>query len=476
MKFTGLRRKETTGAWAAPAVLLVTYVVALALLVVSALVDYRIARELQESGRTVSRTIEAMEKLRQIGNTFYIAEASQRGYVLTGKDAYLEPYREMHGLIDTRLDETKRLVSDTASQGARVTTLRSLAERRFAQMDRTLEAYRSDGLPGALDVVNRDEGLQTMMQARATIQAMLAEETTLLAERRAAGAEAAAGGRVQSLLASVVVALALSVFYLLTRRYLRQRDLALDEVKSSNAELERRVAERTIELSNLSRHLLHIREDEKKSIARELHDEFGSFLTAINMDVSRMRDKISATNPEQAARFDRTLGLLNQAIAMKRRLISDLRPSILDNLGLGAALEQYIDEWSRYTGISATFDYSGDIDSEEDGCLIAIFRVFQEALTNVVKHSGATEVHTHVRRVGAAIEFEIADNGSGLSDSARVKPDAHGLLGIRERVLAYQGRLEFSQSLEGGTVIRASLPCKAVRDDRALAVETAAHA
>ncbi len=449
--------RTSAGAWAAPAVLLVTYVVALGLLAVSAFVDYRIARDLQENGQTISRTVEAMEKLRQVSNTFFIAESSQRGYLLTGKDDYLEPYREMHGLIDARFDEAGRLVSDTPNQRKNLIALRSLAAQRFSQMDRALDEPRTGSLPIAASL---DEGRETMGRVRTTIRTMLAEEANILAAQRASGAEAAASDRSKALLASVVAALALTAFYVLTRRFLRQRDSALEAVRSSNAELEERVAARTVELSNLSRHLLSIREDEKKSIARELHDEFGSYLTAINMDVSRMRDKISTTDPEQAIRFDRTLGLLNQAIDMKRRLISDLRPSILDNLGLGAALEQYIEQWSRTAGIAATFDHSGDFESEDGGCLIAIFRVFQEALDNVAKHSRATEVHMHVRRVGDSIELEIADNGIGLTDIARSRPDAHGLLGIRERVLAYRGRLQFLRAPAGGTVIRASLPCK----------------
>ena len=286
--------------------------------------------------------------------------------------------------------------------------------------------------------------------------------------------EAAFSGRVESLFANVIVAAVLSLFYLLTLRFRRQRDVALDAVKASNDELEQRVSERTIELSNLSRHLLSIREDEKKSIARELHDEFGSFLTAINMDVSRLRDKISVTHPEQAAKFDRTLGLLNQTIDIKRRLISTLRPSILDNLGLGAALEQHIDEWSRDTGIAATFDHGGEFDGAEEGCLIAIFRVFQEALNNVAKHSDATAVATYLRRVGDSTEFEIADNGIGMSEAARNKPGAHGLLVIRERMLAYGGRIEMRPAPAGGTVMHASLPLQAPARDQALVVETAA--
>ena len=192
------------------------------------------------------------------------------------------------------------------------------------------------------------------------------------------------------------------------------------------------------------------------------------------MDVSRMRDKLGDSNPEQAARLDRTLKLLSEAITVKRRLMSDLRPSILDNLGLGAALEQYIDEWSGRSGIVATFDYSGTFDDLEESCPIAIFRVFQEALNNIAVHSRATAIHAHARRVGDGVDIEISDNGIGLMEEAKRKPDAHGLVGIRERVLAYRGHLEILRGPAGGTVIRATFPSN-MKDpsDPAIAVTTA---
>ena len=474
MKSNNPRQQRTVGNRGAHAVLFVAFIIALGLVAVSAVIDYRIRHQLEESGIAVSRTFEAMDKLRQTGNAFFIAESSLRGYVITGKDAYLAPYREMHRLTGVRLDEASRLVSDVPQQREHLNTLRGLATRQFSEMDHIIDAYRSAGRADAVAIVDADEGAGTMVRLRQTIQAMLDGEAKLLAERRAAGSEAAFDGSIRSLLTSAFVAMALSAFYLLTLRSLRHRDIALEAVESSNAELEQRVAERTAELSALSRHLLNIREDEKKSIARELHDGFGSYLTAINMDVSRMRDKIADTNPEQTVRLDRTLNLLNQAIDMKRRLISDLRPSMLDNLGLGAALEQYIDEWSRYTGIAATFDHRGEFDTEEEGCLIAIFRVFQEALNNVAKHSGATAVHAHVRRAGDSIDLEIADNGIGMTEAVRSKPGTHGLLGIRERVLAYRGRLEFSRAPAGGTVICAWLPCKPARQSEATDADTKA--
>ena len=446
-------------AWEAPVVLFTAYALGMALLAASAFVDFRNALGLEAAGAKVSRTLVAMEKLRQIGNTFFIAETSQRGYIITGNPAYLAPYRDMQQRIRVRMAELGEIVADTDVQRAAVERMRALATTKFGEMEKALDAYRSNGLAGAIAAVSRDDAVNSMGSVRELLRAMLDEESRILGEQRLAAAAAYSNGLTRTLVSTGIVALALTAFYLLIRRVLRQRDAALKIVEASNAELEKRVIDRTADLSHLSRHLLNMREEEKKSIARELHDDFGSYLTAINMDVSRARDKIAATNPEQAAKLERTLNLLGSAIDLKRQLISDLRPSMLDNLGLGAALEQYIDEWSRRTGIAATFDHEGELDSSDDGCPIAIFRVFQEALTNVARHSQATRVAAHAYRVGDTIEFEIADDGVGISDADRAKPGSHGLLGIRERVLAYGGSIEMLTPASGGTLLRGRMPC-----------------
>ncbi|MEO8937303.1 MAG: CHASE3 domain-containing protein [Burkholderiaceae bacterium] len=438
--------------------LLIAYAVAMLLLGGSAIIDYRNARDLEVSGSNVSTTLEAMEKLRQIGNTFFIAESSQRGYILTGSALYLASYRDMQQRVPERLAEVGELVSNTAAQQASVGKLRVLATQKFDEMNRTLDVLATQGREAAMDIFSKDDAIHSMTSVRELIRVMLVEETRLLTERRGMAARAYSGSQWRALIATCMVALALTAFYLLMRRFLRQRDAALAVVEASNAELEKRVVDRTADLANLSRHLLNVREHEKKIIARDLHDEFGSYLTAINMDVSRARDKIAATNPEQAAKLERTLTLLGSAIEMKRQLISDLRPSMLDNLGLGAALEQYIDEWSRRTGIAATFDHSGTFDTSDEGAPIAIFRVFQEALINVAKHADATRVAAYAYRVGDAIEFEIADDGVGLSEPERFKSGTHGLLGTRERVHAFRGHVEFLRGANGGTIVRGSIP------------------
>jgi signal transduction histidine kinase len=451
--------RKGSGSWSAPLVLLTAYLAAMGLLALSSVIDFRNAREVEQSSANVSRTIEAMEKIRTIGNTLYVAESSQRGFLLTGNATYLEPYEASRQRLAGRLTDVERLVSDSAGQRASVEQLKELSERRFAEMQRALDAYRDGGPAGAVALIAPADGAQTTGAIRGVIGTILAEEERLLSDRRSVAATVYTAALIRASVATVVVGLALTLFYFLMVRYLRQRDDAVRNAEASNAVLEQRVVDRTADLSQLARHLLDVREHEKKSIARNLHDDFGSYLTAINMDVSRARDKIAPTNPEQAAKLDRTLGLLKSAIELKRDLISELRPSMLDNLGLGPALEQYIEEWSRRANVKATFDFEGDLTSDDEGCPIAIFRVFQEALSNVVKHARATRVAAHAYRTGDDIEFEIADDGIGINDADRTKAGTHGLLGIRERVLAYAARLEIRNGEKGGTILRGSMPC-----------------
>ena len=466
MNPSAMSGRKLMGAWEAPIVLFAGYAIAIALLVASSFIDFRNARDLERSSLSVSRTLEVMEKVRQIGNTLFIAESAQRGFILTGNAEYLQTYQDMQERIPTRLAEIGTLV-DSPVQHSAVDKMRVLAKARFDEMGQTIDTYRSGGQTAAITLMGRSDAIGSMATIRELIRVMLDEESRLLGERRTIASAAYSDGLGRALISTIVVGLALTAFYLLMHRFLRQRDAALRVAEASNAELEQRVVARTADLSHLSRHLLNVREHEKKIIARDLHDEFGSYLTAINMDVSRTRDKIADSNPEQAAKLERTLGLLGSAIEMKRQLISDLRPSILDNLGLGAALEQYIDEWSRRTGISATFDHEGELVSNDEGCPIAIFRVFQEALNNIAKHSGATRVAAHVYRVRDEMEFEVADNGVGISDADRAKPGVHGLLGIRERVLAYGGHFEFLKGHDGsGTILRGRMPCLLTADDR----------
>ena len=443
-----------------PIAVFVAFAVALAMLLANGIIADHNIRASAESALRVAHTLQVMEKIRQVSNLLLMAESSMRGYVITGKDLYLAPYRRGREDGFKRIDELKGLVADNDEQLVQVGAMRALANVKFDQIDRVLAAYRDAGHDAAVEAVSTDEGQRAMDQIRAVYTDMLRTEARLLGARRGQSENTIVSAETSLLLSSVAIALALCIFYILVHRYLRQRDVALGELQASNRQLEQRVAQRTAELQDLSQYLFSVREDEKKKMARELHDEFGSYLTAINMDVSRIRDKIAGSHPEHAAKLERTIGLIGQTIEMKRRIITDLRPSLLDNLGLAAALEQYIEDWTQHTGIAVHFSSEGDLEEAEDGCPIAVYRVFQEALTNVAKHSRATGVTASLRRVGDNLMLEIADDGVGIDDATRSKPGSHGLIGMRERVHAFRGTVEVLRGQERGTIVRASVPCR----------------
>ena len=237
----------------------------------SGFVDFRNARELEASSVSVSHTLEAMEKLRQTGNTLFIAESAQRGYIITRNAAYLQTYQDMQQRIPVRLAEIGSLVDDSPVQRAAVEKMRTLVNAKFDEMGQTIDAYRSGGQSAAITTVTASDAIGSMAAIREVIRVMLAEESRLLGDRRAVAAAAYSDGLKRALISTIVVGLALTAFYLLMHRFLRQRDAALRVAEASNAELEQRVAARTADLSHLSRHLLNVREHEKKIIARDLH-------------------------------------------------------------------------------------------------------------------------------------------------------------------------------------------------------------
>ena len=443
-----------------PVAVFVAFAVSLSMLTANGLLANRNIKMLTESGGSVTHTLEVMEKISKVSNLVLMAESSMRGYVITGKESYLTPYQRGRDDAMRRIAELTELVSKRPEQTVRAGALRVLADTRFEAIDRVVARYREAGRDAATAEINTDEGQRLMDKMRDVYDQMLQSEARLLEEKRGSSASAFLSAEVTLLLSTLAVALALCTFYILVHRYLKQRDTALADLKALNRHLEARVRERTAELQDLSQHLFTVREDEKKNVARELHDALGSYLTAINMDVSRVRDKLAASHPEHAAKLERTIGLIGETIDTKRRIVAGLRPSLLDNLGLAAALEQYIEDWTQHTGIAVHFATEGDLEEAEDGCSIAIFRVFQEALNNVAKHSQAKSVTAFVKRVGENIELELADDGIGIADAARAKAGSHGLVGIRERVLALRGTVQILRGKNNGTVVRATMPRK----------------
>jgi PAS domain S-box-containing protein len=200
-----------------------------------------------------------------------------------------------------------------------------------------------------------------------------------------------------------------------------------------------------------------IRESEKTRIARELHDELAQSLTAIKMDATWIREAMPRDADAVRAKLDDMLGLLDTTVAATRRIASDLRPLLLDDLGLVPAIQWLTHNFSQRHGVPCRLSLDDDVELAEPYAT-AVFRIVQESLVNVAKHAGASRVEVRIERTEAAVVLEVADDGAGFAADAPRKPSSLGLMGLRERARLLQGRVDIDTAPGRGTRIRVSIP------------------
>jgi len=223
---------------------------------------------------------------------------------------------------------------------------------------------------------------------------------------------------------------------------------------------QQRLEESEARLRELAAFLQTVREEERTRIARELHDELGQALTALRLDLGWLRGKSAPLGSQAAERVAAALGVVEQTIVSLRRISEDLRPAMLDSLGLAAALENHVAQFVQRTGIACDLRMNRE-EFEVDGTLsTAVFRIVQEALTNVARHAGAARVAVCIDQSDddeeSGIRLVVEDDGHGFDVANRTK--RFGLLGMRERVAMLGGSLEIDSRPERGTRVEAWLP------------------
>jgi signal transduction histidine kinase len=256
------------------------------------------------------------------------------------------------------------------------------------------------------------------------------------------------------------------------------------ESQALNEELEQRVVRRTIELQNMNRqleveitnrermnvqlrslsgYLQSAREEERIRIAREIHDEIGQVLTAVKMDLALLArelpasgDKLSREEIQQSIRA--TVTLVDNALQTMHNIIRELRPEVLDHLGLKSALEWQIQEFQTRTRIECSFESDiedAELDPERS---TAVFRILQETLTNIARHANASKVDVELRRENNSLLLDVQDNGQGISESNVANSSRFGILGMRERARALGGSVEVRGNPGQGTRVSARIP------------------
>lgn len=211
------------------------------------------------------------------------------------------------------------------------------------------------------------------------------------------------------------------------------------------------------QLRRLSRNLIRARERERQHIARELHDELGQHLTAIKLEVAAIAGRPTGRR-EADVRAAELLRLIDQTVASVRRIAADLRPPMLDDLGLEAAIDWLAKDWSRRVGTAVQFDVQPLPETIDENAKTTVYRFVQEALTNVARHARARRVDIQLRTDGHSVIVTVQDDGQGFPADVLAKPGTHGLLGMRERAHLAGGTLHLATVAEGGARVEIRLP------------------
>jgi signal transduction histidine kinase len=383
-------------------------------------------------------------------------ETGERGYLLTGRDDYLQPYRDSIGSARESLKWLEGYYEGDAVAAPTVEAIKAHAASRLAQMESIVSLYGQGREAAWRELLLSGVGKEHMNHIRAAVEQLLVIESQRISAERQQVYDSLRLSRIGVATMVAVSLLALTMF-------LRQRaslDAALrrhaNELQVERDHLEVEVAERTTELTRLAEDLQTAREDERGRIARELHDELGALLTAAKLDAARLKRSLAEVHsPDINERLAHLTSTLNDGIGLKRRIIEDLRPSSLSNLGLKAAIEILASE------LGARSDLQIDTDIEpfelDEAAEITLYRMVQESLTNVAKYAQASEVGVRLVREGDQIIATVRDNGKGF-DASRVRGSTQGLVGMRYRVQARGGRLQVSSSPGYGTTVSAVLP------------------
>jgi signal transduction histidine kinase len=236
-------------------------------------------------------------------------------------------------------------------------------------------------------------------------------------------------------------------------------------LRKSHEELEVLVSERTAELrmineqlSMFSSYLQEAREKERTTIAREIHDELGQALTALKMDLSWLKKRLPKNQKSLLEKEKSMSELVETTIQTVKKISTELRPGILDHLGLTAAIEWQAEEFQKRTGISCVVSIMPEEIVPDKDRSTTIFRIFQETLTNITRHAKATRVSVRLEQVNNSLTLEVKDDGKGITEKQLSDSKSLGLMGIRERAASWGGHVSMKGVRNNGTTVIVHIP------------------
>jgi signal transduction histidine kinase len=417
------------------------------------------ARAALRDGQSIDVVTQRLQALAEWKALLLDAETGQRGFVLAGDRAYLVPFESALHNVTGAVARTSRLVATQSSLRGSIDHMQALTSRSLALATQGIALAIAGRRDDALALLKNDEGRQVMDEFRRELAAVQSTSYAELAQLREAQSRGATGARFVLILSTII---SLCLLFIIARQFVteatRQRNLRT-AVESEARKLQQLVAERTAELSQLSGHLQEQSEREKAQLARDLHDELGGLLTAAKMDLSWLQGRVaSENNPEMRQRIAALDSELGEAMNLKRRVVENLRPALLDHFGLPTALQAYFDDTCRRAKIEVSTLIPEEMATLPPSIAIALFRVGQEALDNIIRHARAKHVELVVEAEEDVCAITIADDGVGMDLANPRFVNSHGISGMRHRIVRLGGQLLLESEPDKGTRLLITIP------------------
>nr|WP_315187448.1 CHASE3 domain-containing protein [uncultured Albidiferax sp.] len=409
----------------------------------------------------VPAMLRAQDSIQNLADGMANAETSQRGFLVTGRKEYLGPYDDALKRVNAALAYLGPYYSPKSEPAEILSRLQAATETKLSELSLTVQMIQQGKPDAAKEIMMSDIGKEQMDLVRRTSNELLEYESRTITQNRQ--------GIYASLLLSRIGVAGLMLLGLLALfMYLRQIFLFTQQqielqrmLQAERDRLEAEVLERTAQLTQLAQHLQTAREDERHRLARNLHDDLGSLLTSAKLDAARIKSRLAATAPEALDLLAHLVSTLNSGIALGRRIIEDLRPSALSNLGLVSTLEILAREFADSTDVQVHCTLAPV--ELSPAAELMVYRLVQEAITNITKYAKAQQVWIELGTQHGEVEVSVRDDGVGFD--TRAKPQsAYGLVGMRFRVEAEGGVLSLSSAPGQGTLIRAKLPAATSKD------------
>lgn len=394
-----------------------------------------------------------IDRLDQLWVLLVDAEASALSFLLMRNDVYLEPYRSTAARLEPLMASMNFDIPPGSDDHSDLQALKRLVEAKFQYLGEMLSQGKA---PVALSEEHGELGKQLMDQIRVRLAILKARREK--AHQDLENMYLARADKIQYVGYALGIASLLLIvgLFVVQQRQVALRARIQELLKTENSRLEAKVSARTLELTNLASNLTTAQEEERQHIARELHDEMGSALTAAKMDAGWLRRSLGGQLADDVQeRLLRLIENIGSTITLTRRLVDDLQPPLLKGLGLVEALRSLGQQFEIDLPIEMSFpDRELNLNAEQS---LALFRVAQESLNNIRKYAKASRVWLSLSEEAGEVCLSIRDNGVGF-DTQDIELHGHGIAGMKHRAQMFNGKLLLSSSPGQGTRIKVHLP------------------